>query len=149
MSLVKLICGRFHLAAGQLKHRREGRSTLDIRDEYDVQDLLHALLRLHFDDIRPEEWTPSYAGGAARMDFLLKAEQIVLEAKMTRAGLGPKEVSEQLIIDAARYKTHPDCKTLVCFVYDPEGIVKNPRGVEADLTGLSGERLKVVAIIAP
>jgi hypothetical protein len=24
------------------------------------QDLLHTILKLHFDDIRPEEWTPSY-----------------------------------------------------------------------------------------
>ncbi|MCU1275952.1 MAG: REase DpnII-MboI, partial [Bryobacterales bacterium] len=30
--------------------------------------------------------TPSYGGGASRMDFLLKEEQIVVEAKMARAG---------------------------------------------------------------
>ena len=28
--------------------------------------------------IRPEEWTPSYAGKSARMDFLLKGEGIVI-----------------------------------------------------------------------
>ena len=58
--LVKLICHRFHVVAKQLAHRRENRPTLTIGDEYDVQDLLHALLRLHFEDVRPEEWTPSY-----------------------------------------------------------------------------------------
>ncbi len=26
----------------------------------------------------------------------------------------------QLIIDKERYRTHPNCKYLVCFVYDPE-----------------------------
>ncbi len=96
-----------------------------------MQDLLHSLLRLHFDDIRPEEWTPSYGGGASRMDFLLKDERIVIEAKMARANHAAKEISEELIIDAARYKTHPDCKTLVCLVYDPN-YIKNPRGVERD-----------------
>jgi hypothetical protein len=25
-----------------------------------------------FDDIRPEEYTPSYAGGSSRIDFLLE-----------------------------------------------------------------------------
>ena len=65
------------------------------------------------------------------MDFLLKEEQVV-EAKMTRTGLGAKEVSEQLIIDAAKYREHQDCKTLVCLVYDPGGIVKNPRGIGLD-----------------
>ncbi|MEI6002257.1 hypothetical protein H3V53_35580 [Paraburkholderia bengalensis] len=35
-------------------------------DEYDVQDLLHGVLHLEFDDIRPEEWCPSYAGTGTR-----------------------------------------------------------------------------------
>ena len=55
------IFNRFHLIVRQLRARHDGRATLDISDEYDVQDLLHALLRQHFDDIRPEERTPSYA----------------------------------------------------------------------------------------
>ena len=42
-----------------------------MEDEYDVQDLFHALLTIYFEDIRKEEWSPSYAGGASRMDFLL------------------------------------------------------------------------------
>jgi hypothetical protein len=69
--------------------------------------LLHALLRLYFADIRVEEWTPSYGGGSSRMDFLLKGHDIVVEAKMTRKGLTAKDVSEQLIIDAAKYRQHP------------------------------------------
>lgn len=147
--LVKSICTRFHLAAKQLQERHEKRPTLEIKDEYDVQDLLHSLLRVHFDDIRPEEWTPSYAGGAARMDFLLKTESIVIEAKMTRKGRGAKEVSDELIVDVARYKEHGNCKTLVCFIYDPEGLIKNPRGIEHDLAKLSDPRLQVIAIISP
>jgi hypothetical protein len=114
-----------------------------------VQDLLQALLRLHFDDVRPEEWTPSYAGGASRMDFLLKNEQVVIEAKMVRSSLGERQIGEQLIVDAARYRAHPDCKALVCFVYDPEAHLRNPRGIEADLAKLSAKDLNVIAIIAP
>ena len=99
-----------------------------------MQDLLHALLRLNFDDIRPEEWTPSYAGKSARMDFLLKAEQVVVETKKTRKGLDAKELGDQLIIDIQRYQSHPDCKTLFCFVYDPEARIANPVGIENDLS---------------
>jgi len=106
--LLEQISSRFHLIARQLRSRHNGRSTLVVQDEYDVQDLIHALLRLHFVDIRPEEYTPSYAGKASRMDFLLKQESIVVEIKMTRTGLGAKELSSQLIEDITRYKTHPD-----------------------------------------
>lgn len=118
---------RFHAAACQLRQRHAGRETLDISDEYDVQDLIHALLKLHFDDIRPEECTPSYAGKASRTDFLLKDEQIFIEVKKTRKGLTQKEVGEQLIIDIARYQSHPYCKTLICFVYDPRWVDKESK----------------------
>jgi len=131
--LLEQICARFHLVARQIRSRREGRPTLSVMDEYDVQDLVHALLWLHFQDIRPEEWTPSYAGKASRMDFLLKTEQIVFETKKTRPTLTAKELGSELIEDMARYERHSECRALVCFVYDPDGFVANPRGVESDL----------------
>lgn len=132
MAIKKLI-DRFHVVTRQLRQRHDNRPTLDLADEYDVQDLLHALLRIYFDDIRPEEWTPSYAGGSSRMDFLLKAEKVVVEIKKTRPKLGTKEVGDQLAIDILRYSAHPDCKTLICFVYDPEERIPNPKGLEEDL----------------
>lgn len=148
LNCVKNICSKFHLVARQLRNRYNDRETLGVEDEYDVQDLLHALLTLHFDDIRPEEWTPSYAGSSSRMDFLLKNEQIVIEAKKTRNKLGAKEIGEQLIVDIEKYQTHPDCKTLICFVYDPEGRIGNPKGIENDLNRIEGD-LTVKVIIAP
>ena len=44
-----------------------------------------------------------------------------------------KDLGDQLIIDVDRYKSHPDCDTLVCFVYDPEGRIGNPNGLCSDL----------------
>jgi hypothetical protein len=134
MDILVSLCNKFHLVARQLRSRHGDRSTLNIEDEYDVQDLTHALLTLFFDDIRAEEWTPSYAGASARMDFLLKEEKVVIETKKTRKGLEAKQVGEQLIVDIEKYRVHPDCKTLVCFVYDPEGRIGNPRGLEGDLS---------------
>lgn len=148
LSLIEKLCLHFSRAALQLQHRHGGRSTITIEDEYDVQDLLHAILRLHFDDVRAEETTPSYAGGASRVDFLLKAERIVVEVKKTRPSLKDKELGEQLIIDRARYASHPDCDTLVCFVYDPEARIGNPVGLERDLENHPGP-MKVRVIIAP
>jgi len=140
---------KFHRVVRQLRSRYDGRDTLEIEDEYDVQDLLHAVLRIHFDDIRPEEWTPSYAGGSKRMDFLLKNEKTVIEVKKTRKGLADKQVGEQLIIDIECYKEHPDCENLVCFVYDPEGRIGNPVGIESDLSKQSKENLDVQVYIYP
>ncbi|AZC77961.1 hypothetical protein C4K31_5082 [Pseudomonas chlororaphis subsp. piscium] len=132
-ALVEKICTRFHLVVKQLQSRHGGRASLEMNDEYDTQDLLHALLHIYFDDIRSEEWTPSYAGGGSRVDFLLKDEKIIIEVKKTRSTLKGKDVGAELIVDSQRYKAHPDCKKLFCFVYDPDGWISNPRGLENDL----------------
>lgn len=148
LSVVENICHRFHIVARQLRDRYNSRDTLEIEDEYDVQDLLHAILHLHFNDIRPEEYNPSYAGASSRQDFLLKEEEIVIEVKKTRKGLDAKKIGEELIIDISRYKVHPNCKCLVCFVYDPEGRVGNPRGLENDLSSNSND-FSVLVIVGP
>lgn len=131
---VELLIRRFHKVARQLRSRYSSRNTIEIEDEYDVQYLFHSLLRIYFDDVRAEECTPSHAGTASRVDFLLKNEQIIIEIKKTRQGLSERQVGEQLIIDSQKYQAHPDCNTLICFVYDPEGRIANPRGIENDLT---------------
>jgi hypothetical protein len=145
---IETICNRLHVVAHQLRVRHARRATLDIEDEYDVQDLFHSLLRIYFDDVRPEEWTPSHAGASSRVDFLLKDEKVVVEIKKTRKGLADREIGEQLIIDIERYEHHPDCKTLVCFVYDPEARIANPRGVENDLMRTE-RKLRVIVAIRP
>jgi hypothetical protein len=53
---------------------------------------------------------------------------------MTRDNLGDRKVGEELIVDIAHYQQRTDCKALVCFVYDPEHRLKNPQGLENDLS---------------
>ncbi len=149
IDFVLKIINSFHNVARQIRNRHDGRETIKIKDEYDVQDLFHSLLRVEFDDIRPEEYTPSYAGSSTRVDFLLKNEKIVIEIKMTRNGLKDKEIGNQLILDSQHYKVHPDCKRLICFVYDPENRIENPKGLETDLNNLTDDELIVEVYIRP
>jgi hypothetical protein len=148
VQLVLRACRKFHAIATQLRQRREDRPTLDIADEYDVQDLLHALLRLFTDDVRAEEWTPSYAGGASRMDFLLPELTTVVETKMLRHGMTDKSLGSELLVDIARYASHQDCERLICLVYDPDHRLRNPKGLQSDLSKRHG-KLDVVVVIAP
>ena len=59
LSLVLNILNRFPAFVRQLKRRYNGRAPLEVNDEYDVQDMVYALLTLHFNDIRAEEYTPA------------------------------------------------------------------------------------------
>jgi REase_DpnII-MboI len=147
-TFVATLCRRFPLTVGELSRRHAQRPAFQIKDEYDVQDLLRSLLRLHFDDIRPEEWNPSYGGRQSRSDLLLKAERVIIETKMTRKSLGRRELIDQLIIDKAQYRNHPDCGSLVCFVYDPEHRLTNPTAIETDLSDYDGP-LRTVVVISP
>lgn len=138
----------FHRVAVRLRTRRTGREPLLIKDEYDVQYIMGVLLEMQFEDVRPEEWAPSYAGSASRVDFFLKKESGFVETKMTRDGLTDRKLGDELIIDIEHYKQRPDCKSLLCFVYDPEHRLRNPRGLENDLTKQHGS-LGVTVIVRP
>ena len=136
---------RLHLVVRQLRERRKSRSTLDVNDEYDVQDLGHALLMIYFDDIRKEEWAPSYAGGASRMDFFLPEIESVVEIKMTRESMTAKQLGEQLIVDIAKYEAHPGCRCLIALSMI---LIANPRGIENDLSK-DTENMIVRVMIVP
>lgn len=142
------LCRRFPLFAKQVQKRHDNRRTITFKDEYDVQDAMHAILKLHFDDVRAEEWSPSFAGSASRIDFLLKRERIAMEIKMTRKSLSQKDVVNQLIQDKERYRTHPDYRTLICIVYDPDKHMHNPTALEADVSEVNGG-YRVVAVVSP
>lgn len=142
------LCHQFHTFATQIAKRRSGRAPYLIEDEYDLQDSMHALLRMHFADVRPEEPSPSEAGAASRMDFLLKRERTVLELKRSRESMTARQIGEQLLVDIHRYSAHPDCDHLVCFVYDPEGRIANAHGVASDLMRAE-RRLRVTVLILP
>jgi hypothetical protein len=148
VELVKTLCCRFHSVARQLRLRGEYRATLSVEDEVDAQDLLHALLRTQFDNIDIDEWTPSYSSGAPRTTLLLNDGRLAVIVKKTRAGLAVKDLTEQLRIDAARYRSHGHCTTLLCFVYDPDGRIGNPRGLEASLTSVN-DSFALDILVAP
>lgn len=134
--LLELIIRGLRRAMHPLTHRRKGAQPLSFASEYDVQDLLHAMLRPWVSNIRPEEFTPSYAGSSTRMDFLLPAHSLVVETKLVRDRTHAKRIGDELIIDIEHYRRHPECKRLWCVVYDPEHLITNADGLRNDLEGL-------------
>lgn len=129
-----------------LTHRRKGLPTLAFDSEYDVQDLLHVLLRPWVKDIRSEEYTPSYAGKSTRMDFLLPEHTTVLELKFVRDAHHAKTIGQELQIDIGHYRQHPQCQRLWCVVFDPSGCLVNGDGLRRDLEGTHQQGDKTVEV---
>jgi hypothetical protein len=149
LTMITSLLRRLPVIVRELNNRHAGRAPLvDIADEYDVQDLLRGVLRALFDDVRDEEYTPSRGGVTSRMDLLLKRQQIVIETKMTRPSLDQRTVAKELAIDKEFYRAHPDCRTLICFVYDPAHRLTNPIALEDDLSDRDAP-VPTIVIVAP
>lgn len=140
------LCRRFPLLAAEMGNRHARRPAFTIADEYDLQDLLRAILRLHFDDVQAEQWNPSYGGVQSRSDLLLRPQRIVIETKMTRRNLGQAELVKQLTQDKAQYRGNPECGTPICFVYDPGRRLSNPTALERDLSEDDSEPRTIVVV---
>lgn len=143
--LLLVLLKNLRRAMHPLTHRRKGAVALTFSSEYDVQDLLHALLRPWVADIRPEEFTPSYAGSGTRMDFLLPAHKTVIELKFVRDAAHARRVGDELIVDVDHYRKHPDCDTLWCVIYDPEHLIRNPDGLK-DVEGSRSSKDGTVSV---
>ena len=148
LELVEHICRRFPRYVWQLSERHAGRSALVIDDEYDVQDHLHALLRLHFDDVREEEWAPSYGGSRTRMDFLLKRERMVVETKMTRDRLDQAKVVDELVIARRTIASTLTARRWSASSTIPTTGWPNPDALESDVSG-NENGLTTRVIVAP
>jgi hypothetical protein len=118
----------------QLRTRHGNRPPFRVQDAHDLEDLLRALLALQFDEVRPESRTPGYAF-CTRTDFRIGQEEgsypIALTAKIMGPGVGENALLEQWREDVRYYARIRGCSTLVAFVYDPEGLVRDPQQVQA------------------
>jgi len=144
------ICEGFHRAIVHLSHRRKGRAVINFDDEYDVQDVFGTVLKCSYKDVRDEEWSPSYAGKAARIDFVIGDTRTATELKRARS---QQQIADELIIDIARYAQRSDVDRLACFIYDPDGFLRRDAAqIEKDLSGdriHNGHKLCVTVIIRP
>jgi hypothetical protein len=145
---ITTICRNFDRFARQINLRHDQRPGFEFATEFDVQDALHSILLLHFDDVRPEEFVPSVGGAAGRVDFLIPKVRVAVETKMTRERLKDREVMNELAEDAVLFRKHPDVDYLFCFVYDPQRLCANPVGIERDLS-TEYNHPKVVVVINP
>jgi len=128
--LIKRIFRNWSKMITSLKSHRKDIAQIQVTNEYEMQYLLEGVLRLFFDDVRPETYTPNYANSSNRTDFLLPKQKILIETKMTRVGLDARKLSEELIIDKEHYRKHPSIEIILCLIYDPERRIKNPEGLK-------------------
>lgn len=130
------ILNNFPVVSRIMTDRQRGRPPFLLENEYDVQDLLYALVRSAFDDAKREEWTPQRAGSAKRIDVTIASIEAVVEAKYVRDKIHAKKVADELRIDFECYHDRPECRHLVALIIDPDNHIPDPAQFGADLSGL-------------
>jgi REase_DpnII-MboI len=131
---VLAVAQRMLLVERSLRRRHGDRPTITVGDEYDTQDLLRSLLVIFFEDVREETATPEYAAGSSRIDFILPDFKVAIEVKKSRDSMTSKTLADELIVDRDRYTQDDRVGHLICIVFDHEGRLSNPRGLESDLS---------------
>lgn len=130
--------------------RRDAKELVTINDEYDAQDFIHMALRMLYEDVRPEEPTPSYAGSSSRTDFFIKQEKVVVEAKVVHKKQDATKIAKQLNDDILRYLAiKPNLTDLICVVYDLDGSMGNRKGFEKSFVDVNGLKVHVIAELWP
>jgi hypothetical protein len=148
LQIVERLARRFHASARALRYHPHGGTIWTLQDEWDCQYLFHAILAGFFPDIRIEEPNPSLGGSSTRCEFYLKPQRLMIELKFARPGKD-KKILEELIVDRAHYGANPNVNHMIALVYDPDGVLKHPDQLEADLSGATADLQSVICIVAP
>lgn len=100
--------------------RYNKRNGIEIKDEYDVQDMLFALLKGFFQDLEREDPVPKLAGKSSRIDLNIRSQGIMIEVKMIKEkDKDHKKFIEELKVDIINYSEWKELKHLILFTYDP------------------------------
>jgi hypothetical protein len=120
VSIVEQMCYRLPQAARILAIRsRKGKSGYEISDEYDVQDLLHALLRAYLKYSVQEDPLPKVASAkSSRADISIEELGILIEVKYVHGPEDQKRLFEEYSQDLVLYAQWPHLRTLVYLIYN-------------------------------
>jgi hypothetical protein len=136
LALVMQVLNALPVVERILKDRGHDRAPFLIENEYDLQDLLFALLRSAFDDAQREVWTPKQAGSAKRIDMVIPSADALIETKFVRDKAHGKQVANELRVDFESYHGHEHCRNLIAVCLDPGRHIIDPAQFERDLSGL-------------
>ena len=148
MAVIKYLKNFYLFMDALIRRELEKRATLSkydlqkiqIQNEYDLQHLLYAVLKLNYPDIRKEVAEDSGVG-MVRSDLKIPSINTVIEAKCTRNGMSLKKLTEEIEADIVHYTD----KHIIFFVYDKAKIIKEEQNYKKYFTRVfDGKKVEMV-----
>lgn len=142
-SVLELLLRRLGRVIRQLRIRQEDRPPFRIQDERDLEDLLRAILPIHFDDIRPEIRQTRTQGECT--DFVLAPEKIAVASFFVRRS-NREDLPDAVQECTDHYEDRLEGGALYCYAFDPAGLIASRPAVESSMSR-DGTSLHVRLII--
>ncbi|WP_143498933.1 hypothetical protein [Pseudomonas sp. Irchel 3A18] len=151
VALIERLCRRLPQAARILGNRsRKGKLPYEVKDEYDVQDLLHALIRGYVKYSVQEDPLPKVAGAkSGRADISIEELGVLIELKYVHGPEDQKRLFEEYSQDLVLYAQWAPLKTLIYLVYNSADL-RDPEAFEklASEQEINGKRFAVKMVLA-
>lgn len=103
----------------------DGLQNVQIKNEYDLQHILYAVLKPLCIDARVEV-SEDTGFGMVRSDIKIPSLDTIIETKCTRGKMSLKKLTEEIEADIVHYQA----KFIYFYIYDKEKIVKNKQAFE-------------------
>ncbi len=122
IQLVIQLCNRLSHSAKVLNRRRANKNPFEITDEYDVQDLLKAVLRAYFKYSVSEDPISKVAGVSSRADFAIEELGVIIEAKYVHNPGEQSRIVKEFAEDLLFYSKCPFLEHFVYLVYGADDL---------------------------
>lgn len=150
VGMVLTLCQRLPNAARILATRDRARAPFVISHEYDVQDLLHAVLRAYLKYSVHEEPLGKVGGAkSSRADVAIEDIGTIVEVKFVRGPKDQQRLVEEFAQDLLLYAKWPHLRHFIYLVYnsadlrDPEALMR----LEGD-HDVNGTKYRVYVVLA-
>ena len=115
---------------------------IQIRNEYDLQHILYAVIKPLFMDARVEV-TEDTGCGTVRSDIKIPSLDAIVETKCTRGTMSVKKLMEEIEADIVHY----NASFIYFYVYDKEKIIKNQTAFENAFNKMfDGKQIGVIVL---
>lgn len=122
IQLILQLCKRLPISAKALNRRRSNKTPFEIVDEYDVQDLMQAILRAYFKYSVSEEPISKLAGASSRADFAIQDLGVIIEAKYVHGPNEQDRIGKQFAEDVQSYSQWTHLEHFIYVVYGADDL---------------------------
>ncbi|MDP3764026.1 MAG: hypothetical protein Q8Q95_00175 [bacterium] len=144
------ILNRLSDVISRLKHRRKGKNSLEVRDEYDIQDILYVMLKGPFPTLQYEDPNKKVGTASSTIDFTIEELGLFIETKYISDKGKEKEIQKQCKEDIISYGNQSSCYRIIFVIFDPSHAIDNEyafkSGIESKIS-MGGKELEIIVLI--